>query len=31
MPATFTIAPSGARLPFSPTTPPVGEIGFDTG
>jgi len=23
MPATFTIAPSGARLPFRPTTPPV--------
>ena len=22
-PATFTIAPSGARLPFKPTTPPV--------
>ena len=25
MPATFTIAPSGARLPLSPTTPPVGD------
>ena len=25
IPATFTIAPSGARLPFSPTTPPVGD------
>ena len=23
LPAIFTIAPSGARLPFSPTTPPV--------
>ena len=31
MPATFTIAPSGARLPFSTTTPPVGDIAFDTG
>ena len=26
MPATLTIVPSGARLPFSPTTPPVGVI-----
>src|ERR1700751_4240178 len=24
MPATLTMAPSGARLPFRPTTPPVG-------
>ena len=31
MPATFTMAPSGARFPRSPTTPPVGVIGFDTG
>ena len=30
-PATFTIAPSGARLPLSPTTPPVGVIGADVG
>ena len=28
IPATFTIAPSGAKLPFKPTTPPVGEIGL---
>ena len=28
MPATFTIAPSGARLPFRPTTPPVAVIGL---
>ena len=27
MPATFTIAPSGASVPLSPTTPPVGVIG----
>ena len=31
MPATFTIAPSGARLPRRPTTPPVGERGLETG
>ena len=31
MPATFTIAPSGARLPFRPTTPPVGVIGLSAG
>ena len=31
MPATLTIAPSGASEPLSPTTPPVGEIGFETG
>ena len=31
MPATFTIAPCGARLPFSTTTPPVGDIAFETG
>ena len=30
-PATFTIAPSGARLPFNPTTPPVLEIGLFVG
>ena len=28
IPATLTIAPSGAKLPFKPTTPPVGEIGL---
>ena len=27
-PATFTIAPSGAKLPLSPTTPPVFDRGF---
>ena len=27
IPATLTIAPWGARLPQSPTTPPVGVIG----
>ena len=27
-PAIFTIPPSGAKFPFNPTTPPVGEIGF---
>ena len=27
-PATLTIAPSGAKLPFSPTTPPVGGPGM---
>ena len=31
MPATFTIAPSGARLPFRPTTPPVGDSGLSAG
>ena len=31
MPATFTIAPSGARLPFRPTTPPVAVIGLLAG
>ena len=31
MPATFTIAPSGARLPCRPTTPPVGVIGLSAG
>jgi hypothetical protein len=31
MPATFTIAPSGARLPLSPTTPPVGVSGLLAG
>ncbi len=30
MPATFTIAPSGARLPIRPTTPPVFVIGVAT-
>src|SRR5262249_57453970 len=30
-PATFTIAPSGARLPFRPTTPPVTVIGLSAG
>ena len=30
MPATFTIAPSGAKLPRRPTTPPVGVIGVFT-
>ena len=29
IPATFTIAPSGARLPFNPTKPPLGFKGFD--
>src|ERR1043166_7474308 len=28
MPATLTIAPSGARLPLRPTTPPVGVGGL---
>src|SRR4051794_33221039 len=28
IPATFTIAPSGARFPFRPTTPPVTVIGL---
>jgi len=28
IPATFTIAPCGARLPLRPTTPPVGDSGF---
>ena len=27
-PATLTIAPSGARFPLRPTTPPVFEIGL---
>ena len=31
MPAIFTMAPSGARLPFNPTTPPVVERGVETG
>ena len=31
MPATLTIAPSGASEPFKPTTPPVGDRGLDTG
>ena len=31
MPATFTMAPSGARLPRSPTTPPVLVIGLLAG
>ena len=31
MPATFTIAPSGARLPLRPTTPPVGDSGLSAG
>ncbi len=31
MPATFTIAPSGARFPFRPTTPPVTVIGLSAG
>src|SRR6185436_15959746 len=31
MPAIFTIAPSGARLPLSPTTPPVGSSGLSAG
>ena len=30
IPATFTIAPSGASDPFRPTTPPVGVIGLLT-
>ena len=30
IPATFTIAPSSAKLPFRPTTPPVGVIAFST-
>ena len=29
IPATFTIAPSGASVPFRPTTPPVGLIGVE--
>ena len=28
MPAIFTIAPSGATLPFRPTTPPFGDSGL---
>ena len=28
IPATLTMAPSGARLPFKPTTPPVGLRGL---
>ena len=28
-PAIFTIAPSGARFPLRPTTPPVEVIGFE--
>ena len=31
MPATFTMAPSGARLPFRPTTPPVCDSGLLVG
>ena len=31
IPATFTMAPSGARLPFRPTTPPVFVIGVAIG
>ena len=31
MPATLTIAPSGASEPQRPTTPPVGESGLETG
>src|ERR1700716_4662604 len=31
IPATFTIAPSGARLPLSPTTPPLAESGLSAG
>jgi hypothetical protein len=31
MPATFTMAPSGARLPLRPTTPPVLVIGVGDG
>ena len=27
-PAIFTIAPSGAKLPFNPTTPPSGDNGL---
>ena len=27
-PATLTIAPSGAKLPFNPTTPPSGDNGL---
>ena len=30
-PATFTIAPSGASVPFSPTTPPQLVIGLLVG
>jgi len=29
MPATFTIAPSGAKFPFNPTKPPVGFYGIE--
>ena len=31
MPATFTIAPCGARLPLRTTTPPVGDSGLAVG
>src|SRR3546814_9206068 len=31
MPATFTMAPSGAKLPRRPTTPPVGVRGLEQG